>query len=82
MADAGYSVWIAHARGTEYTFGHQMLTPNQKEFWNWDMDEWANYDFPAITDFVFYATKGRKFHFVGYSQVQKTTQEMNVLNKH
>ncbi|OAE23839.1 hypothetical protein AXG93_369s1330 [Marchantia polymorpha subsp. ruderalis] len=68
MADAGYSVWIAHARGTEYTFGHQMLTPNQKEFWNWDMDEWANYDFPAITDFVFYATKGRKFHFVGYSQ--------------
>jgi hypothetical protein len=40
-----------------------------QEFWNWDMDEVTNYDFPSLVDFIYDKNGGRKFHFVGYSQV-------------
>ncbi|CAM6129062.1 unnamed protein product [Calypogeia fissa] len=68
IADAGYSVWIGQTRTTQFSFGHVQLTPDQQEYWNWDMDELANYDLPSFIDFVNGETNGRKFHFVGYSQ--------------
>lgn len=34
LADAGYDVWIANYRGTEYSEGHVNLTVRDMEYWD------------------------------------------------
>ncbi|XWS30495.1 hypothetical protein CRYUN_Cryun24cG0122500 [Craigia yunnanensis] len=67
LADKGFDVWIANARGTRFSRKHVSLDPAQKEFWNWSWDELVSYDLPAVFDFVFNQT-GQKIHYIGHSQ--------------
>ncbi|KAL2335192.1 hypothetical protein Fmac_016405 [Flemingia macrophylla] len=66
LADNGFDVWIANARGTRYSCKHTSLDPSSPDFWNWSWDEMATYDLPAIFDYVSNQT-GQKINFVGHS---------------
>ncbi|KAK9120049.1 hypothetical protein Scep_018156 [Stephania cephalantha] len=66
LADNGFDVWIANARGTRFSSKHSSLDPTRPEYWNWSWDELAAYDLPATVDFV-HGQTGQKLHYVGHS---------------
>ncbi|KAL8474251.1 hypothetical protein ACS0TY_030206 [Phlomoides rotata] len=66
LADNGFDVWLANARGTSYSSGHTSLSPSDSEFWNWSWDELAAYDLPTTFQYV-YSQTGQKLHYVGHS---------------
>ncbi|RWR74553.1 triacylglycerol lipase 2 [Cinnamomum micranthum f. kanehirae] len=66
LADSGFDVWIANARGTRWSLKHQSLNRTDLAYWAWSLDELVQYELPAIVGFVHNQT-GKKMHFVGNS---------------
>ncbi|XP_068345578.1 triacylglycerol lipase 2-like [Pyrus communis] len=66
LADNGFDVWLANTRGTNFSRGHTLLTPNDPAYWDWSWDELAAYDLPALFEYVNNQT-GQKLHYVGHS---------------
>ncbi|CAM6082899.1 unnamed protein product [Calypogeia fissa] len=67
LVDAGYEVWIGNCRTANYSSGHLTLNRTDKDFWNWSLDELAEYDLPAMLGVV--SSKNNiSIHYVGYSQ--------------
>ncbi|NP_001149002.2 triacylglycerol lipase [Zea mays] len=67
LADGGFDVWIANSRGTESSRRHTTLSPQDPAFWDWTWDQLADYDLPAVLEFVYNRTGGMKVHYVGHS---------------
>ncbi|CAN6194149.1 unnamed protein product [Urochloa humidicola] len=67
LADGGFDVWIANCRGTKYSRKHTYLNPEDPAFWDWTWDQLAAYDLPAVVQFVYNQTGGKKVHYVGHS---------------
>ncbi|XP_071941868.1 gastric triacylglycerol lipase-like [Antedon mediterranea] len=68
LADAGFDVWLGNVRGNTYSKNHTYLKPDQKEFWAWSFDEMAEFDLPAMVNYVLNVTKQPKLSYVGHSQ--------------
>ncbi|MED6132267.1 hypothetical protein PIB30_017534 [Stylosanthes scabra] len=66
LADSGFDVWIANARGTIYSQRHKFLRPADPAFWDWTFDDMVMNDVPAMFDYVYNQT-GQKIHYVGHS---------------
>ncbi|XP_062103604.1 triacylglycerol lipase 2-like [Humulus lupulus] len=66
LAENGYDVWLGNTRGTVSSRGHQSLTPNDPDYWNWSWDQLAAYDLPAFFQYVHDHT-GQNIHYVGHS---------------
>lgn len=66
LADKGFDVWLANARGTESSRGHKSLRTNDPAYWDWTWDQLAAYDLPAFFNYVNNQT-GQKSHYVGHS---------------
>lgn len=56
LADAGYDVWMTNSRGNAFSRNHTGFEPSSSEFWDFSFDEMADYDFPAVVDYVIDAT--------------------------
>ena len=46
---------------------HVRLEPSSPEFWNWSFEEMAEFDLPAVLDYIKHQTR-KKIHYVGHSQ--------------
>lgn len=68
LADEGFDVWIANGRGTRWSHGHIAFSKHDREYWDWTWDELAEYDLPAMLQFIVTKT-GSKVFYVGHSQV-------------
>ncbi|XP_023953085.1 lipase 1-like [Bicyclus anynana] len=71
LADAGYDVWLANARGNYYSRRHLSLDPDERErldFWRFSWDEIGERDLPALVEHVSAISGRRRMHYVGYSQ--------------
>ncbi|KAK9924399.1 hypothetical protein M0R45_032768 [Rubus argutus] len=66
LADEGFDVWLANARGTHSSRGHKSLSTNDPTYWDWTWDQLAAYDLPAFFKYVNNQT-GQKAHYVGHS---------------
>ncbi|KAJ0989553.1 hypothetical protein J5N97_007909 [Dioscorea zingiberensis] len=67
LADNGFDVWIANARGTKYSSGHTSLLPDDSAYWDWSWDELTAYDLPATVKYIYPHTAEQKLHYVGHS---------------
>ncbi|KAJ7555256.1 hypothetical protein O6H91_05G028600 [Diphasiastrum complanatum] len=67
LADQGYDVWLGNTRGSDASLGHISLSNQDKEFWNWSLEEHGKYDLLAMLQLI-YNTTGSRSHFIGYSQ--------------
>ncbi|XP_037783599.1 lipase 3-like isoform X2 [Penaeus monodon] len=80
MADEGYDVWLANARGNRYSRAHQTLDPRDIDFWDFSWDEIAEFDLPATIDYVLPTTGARDLFYVGFSM--GTTVFFAMLSEH
>ncbi|ERN10889.1 hypothetical protein AMTRI_Chr12g270120 [Amborella trichopoda] len=67
LADSGFDVWVGNVRGTRWSHGHNSLSENDKEFWDWSWEELALYDLAEMINFIHSATNSKIF-YVGHSQ--------------
>lgn len=67
-ADAGFDVWIPNLRGNKYSKKHGNLSTSDSRFWNFNLQEMAVYDIPAVVDFILMKTNQKQIHAIGHSQ--------------
>lgn len=72
LADLGYDIWLPNTRGNIFSWEHTDPNKNSKssfsEYWNFSLDEIAEYDFPANVEFVRKKTGFEKIYYIGHSQ--------------
>ncbi|KAL7294167.1 hypothetical protein TKK_0012190 [Trichogramma kaykai] len=68
LSDAGYDVWMGNSRGNIYSRYHESMSPDRREFWEFDWHEMGLYDLPASIDYVLKQTNRKKLMYVGFSQ--------------
>ncbi|CAD5217392.1 unnamed protein product [Bursaphelenchus xylophilus] len=68
LADVGFDVWLANVRGNKYARKHVKLNILDRNFWDFSYDQMAEFDLPAIIDYVKLVTKRKSVYYIGYSQ--------------
>lgn len=53
FADSGFDVWLNNSRGNTFSRHHKHLDPDvHPGYWNFSFQEMAEYDLPALFEFV------------------------------
>jgi lysosomal acid lipase/cholesteryl ester hydrolase len=47
------SVWLGNLRGNTYSRYHETLSETDIKFWDFSWDEMAEYDLPAMIDYIY-----------------------------
>ncbi|XP_068747166.1 gastric triacylglycerol lipase-like [Montipora capricornis] len=68
LADAGFDVWMGNVRGNTYGLQNKYYSTDSDEFWDFSFDKMAEYDLPAMLDFVLKTTSQTSLHYLGHSQ--------------
>jgi len=68
LADAGFDVWMGNQRGNIYGTQHVNLSIKSEAFWRFSWDQMAQYDFPALIDYVRDTTGFDRIGYVGHSE--------------
>uniref|UniRef100_A0A0M3INM6 Abhydro_lipase domain-containing protein n=1 Tax=Ascaris lumbricoides TaxID=6252 RepID=A0A0M3INM6_ASCLU len=68
FADAGFDVWMGNTRGNTYSFKHNSLTRNDREYWKFTFDEVSYYDLEAMIDKVLNVTRQTHVYYVAHSE--------------
>lgn len=68
LYNQGYDIWIGNVRTVSYSRHHVSLNPNGPAYWDISMDEFGNYDVPALIDYILKTTNHEQIMYVGHSQ--------------
>src|SRR5699024_10786231 len=60
MLTGRYDVWLPNSRGNGHSQTHVRLLPGDDRFWAFSFDQMAQYDLPAVIDYVRKATNRSK----------------------
>jgi len=67
-ADAGIDVWLGNIRGNTFSREHNKLDPEEKEYWKFSIDEFAEFDVEATVNRILEVTKQKQLYYAGHSQ--------------
>ncbi|CAL4119912.1 unnamed protein product [Meganyctiphanes norvegica] len=67
LAEEGYDVWMANARGNTYSRNHTSLNPDQAKFWQFTWDDMGQKDATSDIDYILATTGQEQLYYVGYS---------------
>lgn len=74
LVNAGYDLWMGNSRGNRYSREHQEIdvdtckTKKVNKYWNFSFQEMAQYDLPAMFEYVQNITGAKKVTYIGHSQ--------------
>lgn len=69
LVDSGFDVWLGNSRGSFHSLDHLTLDSKvDKEYWDFTWMHMADYDIPAMIDFVLKEAKKPKLTYIGHSQ--------------
>ena len=68
LARKGHDVWLLDQRGTPFSSNHSYFKPDQKEYWDWSLDEIALLDLPAAIDYIRAYTHRDHVAYIAHSQ--------------
>ena len=78
IAEQGFDLWINNSRGNKMSRLHTQLDPDcHEEFWDFSFQEMADFDQPALFDYVIKKTGAESVTYIGHSQ--GTTQMLAAL---
>ncbi|VDM62291.1 unnamed protein product [Angiostrongylus costaricensis] len=68
FADNGFDVWLGNMRGNAYSKQHVSIGSDSSDFWKFSWEEMAEFDLPAMIDYVLHRTQQQSLYYVGHSQ--------------
>ena len=69
FADQGFDVWLNNNRGNRFSRQHVSLDPSvHDKFWDYSFQQMAEYDQPALMEFILLKTGVENVTYVGHSQ--------------
>ncbi|CEP22233.1 TGL1 [Cyberlindnera jadinii] len=68
LHELGFDVWMGNNRGNKYSSKHIHLKPNDVEFWDFAIDEFAIYDIPDSIRYALQYTGAKDLTYIGFSQ--------------
>jgi pimeloyl-ACP methyl ester carboxylesterase len=68
LHDEGYDVWLGNVRGNTYSNEHKEYKLSDSRYWDFTFHEMAQYDIPAMIDYILKYTSHQKLVYVGHSQ--------------
>uniref|UniRef100_A0A158P627 Lipase n=1 Tax=Angiostrongylus cantonensis TaxID=6313 RepID=A0A158P627_ANGCA len=68
FADNGFDVWLGNMRGNVYSRQHVSMGSDSSDFWKFSWEEMAEFDLPAMIDYVLHKTQQQSLYYVGHSQ--------------
>jgi len=68
LADNGYDVWFGNSRGNYYSSSNVNYPVTSTEFWNFTFDDMAQFDVPAMINYILQTTGRQNLSYVGHSQ--------------
>ena len=72
MARAGFDCWFGNSRGNKYSRYHVSIPRNDEVFWEFTWQHMADFDVPAMVDYVLQQTGKEKLVYIGHSQGTST----------
>jgi hypothetical protein len=72
LANHGYDIWLPNSRGNMFSSEH--INPDydpsglRSKYWNFTWNEMAQYDLPAIVEYIKSRTSYEKISWIGHSQ--------------
>ncbi|EEB05162.1 triglyceride lipase-cholesterol esterase [Schizosaccharomyces japonicus yFS275] len=64
----GYDVWLGNNRGNKYSRQHLYLRSSDVDFWDFCIDDFAQYDIPDTIHYILNVTEQPSLSYVGFSQ--------------
>lgn len=61
-------MWLGNNRGNTYSRKHFKYSPNECEFWDYTLDQLAEYDLPAMINYARKTSRSETLHYIGHSQ--------------
>ena len=69
LCDEGYKVYIPYIRGTQFSRSHLDYDSSlNSEYWDFSFDQMAQYDLPAVINYVKEKDNVEKVYYIGHSQ--------------
>ncbi|KAH6646952.1 Alpha/Beta hydrolase protein [Truncatella angustata] len=68
LVDRGYDVWLGNNRGNKYSKKSIKTSPQNIDFWNFSIDEFAFHDIPDTISYILESTKQPSLSYIGFSQ--------------
>lgn len=73
LVNAGYDLWMNNSRGNRYSRDHQEIDVDDGDwesiykYWAFSFSEMAEFDQPALWEYVLDITKVQKITYIGHS---------------